>query len=109
MSRLLVLLALIVGQMNTLQEKPVVRLQPHSAAIPISFGGKQLELINAPAMISLPKSPPKQDDQGDRWLIQIKNFGPNAVSVVDAGHFNIQINVGQTVQIESNGERYLRR
>jgi hypothetical protein len=109
MNHLLVSLALVVAQMNTLQEKPIVHLEPHSAAILSIFGGKELELINAPPRISLPKDPPKQDERGDSWLIRVRNFGPNAVTVVDAGHFSVQVNVGQTVQIESNGKRYLQR
>ncbi len=36
-------------------EKPVVHLEPHSDAVQIGFGGKLLELINAPAIIRLPK------------------------------------------------------
>jgi len=109
MKILLVSLAFIVAQMSTLQEKPVVHLGPHGDAVQIGFGGKLLELINAPAIIRLPKIPPKLDDEGEPWAVRIKNLGPNGVTVADTGHFKLQINVGQTVQIDSNGAEYLQK
>jgi hypothetical protein len=109
MKILLVSLAFIVAQMSTLQEKPVVHLEPHSDAVRIGFGGKLLELINAPAIIRLPKIPPKPDDEGKPWTVRIKNLGPNGVTVADTGHFKLRINIGQTVQIDSNGAEYLQK
>ncbi len=109
MHLLLLSLAFFVAQMNTLQEMPVVHLGPHSDAVQIDFGGKLLELINAPATIRLPKTPPKLDDEGKIWVVRIKNLGPNTVTVADTGHFKAQINVGQTVQIGSNGSEYLEK
>jgi hypothetical protein len=109
MHHLLLSLAFFVAQMNTLQEKPVVHLGPHSDAVQIDFGGKLLELINAPAIIRLPKTPPKPDEEGKPWAVRIKNLGPNGVTVADTGHFKAQINVGQTVQIYSNGAEYLQK
>jgi hypothetical protein len=106
MRLLLVSIAFLIGQMNTLQEKPVVYLQPHSDAIQTVYGGKLLELINTPATIHLPSKAPKVDADGDQWTIQIKNLGPNGVTVVDAGHFRVQINVGQTIHVYSNGAAY---
>jgi hypothetical protein len=105
MKVLLISLAFIVGQLNTLQEKPVVHLQPHSDAIQVAFGGKLLELVNSPATIHLPNVPPKTEVDGDQWTIQVKNFGPNGVAVVGS-HFEVHINVGQTIQIYSNGVAY---
>jgi hypothetical protein len=40
--------------MKALQDKPVVHLPPHRSAIQIDFGGKLLELINAPETVFLP-------------------------------------------------------
>ncbi len=109
MHLLLLSLAFFVAQMNTLQEMPVVHLGPHSDAVQIGFGGKLLELINAPATIRLPKIPPKLDDEGKPWAVRIKNLGPNGVTVADTGHFKTQINVGQTVQIDTNGAEYVQK
>ena len=69
-------LAFFVAQINNLREMPVVHLGPHSDAVQIGFGGKLLELINAPAIVRLPKTPPKLDDEGNPWAVRIKNLGP---------------------------------
>jgi hypothetical protein len=63
------------GQMNTLQEQQVVHLQPHGGAIRLDFGGKLLELLNAPAVIYLPMAPPKLDSHGNPWSVDIRS-GP---------------------------------
>jgi hypothetical protein len=100
-------LALLIGQMNTLQSKPVVHLQPHRDAIEIGLGGKFLELINAPATVHLPTPPPKSDGAGNPWSLDVKNLGSNAVTIVGKGPFSVQVSVGQTIHIYSNGSTYL--
>jgi hypothetical protein len=106
MNKLVISLALVVGQMNALQEKPVVHLQPHSGAIQADFGGKQLELQNAPTIIYLPMTPPKFDSQGNPWSVDIKNIGPGAVTVVGTDQFSSRVTVGQTIHLFSNGRSY---
>lgn len=106
MNKLLISLALVVGQMNALQEKPVVHLLQHSSAVQADFGGKQLELQRAPTFIYLPMTPPKSDSQGNPWSVNIKNLGPAAVTVVGTGQFSSRIAVGQTIHIFSNGRSY---
>jgi hypothetical protein len=92
--------------MNTLQNKQVVHLQPHSSVVRADFGGKLLELLNAPAVISLPTVPPKLDSQGNAWSVDIKNMGPSQVMVVGTSQFRSRIIVGQTVHVFSNGRVY---
>jgi hypothetical protein len=99
-------LAILSGQMITLQNKPIVRMQPHRSAIDIAFGGDLLELVNTPAIISLPLVPPKTDSKGNPWVVDVKNLGPAAVTVVGKAQFSTQISVGQTVHIYSNGTAY---
>jgi hypothetical protein len=106
MKVLLVSVALIIGQGNTLQEKQVVHLQPHSGAIRADFGGKLLELQNAPTIVYLPMSPPKLDFQGNRWSIDIRNLGPEAVTVVGTSQFSARIIPNQTLNVFSNGTAY---
>jgi len=103
---LFVFLALFAGQMMTLQDEPVVRLQPHRDSIEAGFGGKMLQLSNAPAIVHLPISPPKLDDHGNPWKVDVKNFGPGSVTVVDKSGFNAQVSAGQTVHIYWNGTVY---
>jgi hypothetical protein len=106
MKALLVCVGLIIGQVNTLQEKQVVHLQPHSSVIRADFGGRLLELLDAPATVRLPIAPPKLDSQGNPWSIDIKNLGPGVVAVVGTSQFSLRIIVGQTVHIFSNGTSY---
>jgi hypothetical protein len=95
MKALLVGVAVLIGQMNTPQEKQVVHLQPHSGAIRADFGGKLLERRNAPAIVYLPMAPPKLDSQGNPWSLDIKNLGPGGVAVVGTSQFNLRIMVGK--------------
>ena len=106
MKILLISLAFVVAQMNTLQEKPVVHLEPHSGAIQANFGGKLLELLHAPTIIYLPMTPPKLDSQGNPWSVDIKNLGPSAVNVVGTNQFELRVIVGHTAHVFSNGMFY---
>jgi hypothetical protein len=75
MKALLICVAVIIGQMNTLQDKQVVHLQPHSGAIRADFGGKLLELLDAPAIIYLPMAPPS-------WILRVMH-GPSTSGIWD--------------------------
>lgn len=106
MKALLLCAAVLAFQMNALQEKPVVHLGPHQTAISIRFGGKLLELINAPIEISLPKDPPKVGSDGEPWSLDIRNLGPALVTVTGHPHFSVSIGVGRTVHVIWNGNVY---
>jgi hypothetical protein len=99
-------MGVIIGQMNTLQDRQVVHLQPHSGAIRADFGGKRLDLLDAPTIIYLPMAPPKLDSQGNAWSVDIRNLGPSVVTVVGTSEFSLRIIVGQTVHVFSNGTTY---
>ena len=103
---LLISLAFLVAQMNTLQEKPVVHLEPHSGAIQTNFGGKLLELRDAPTIIYLPMTPQRLDSQGNPWSVDIENLGPGAVTVVGTNQFELRVIVGKTAHVYSNGTSY---
>lgn len=106
MKVLLLCLACCFAQMDTMQERPLVHLKPKGSQIDASLGGKILELMNAPALILLPKHPPKRDTQGGPWLVEVKNLGPRAVTILGDRGFTVQVAVGRTVEISSNGEIY---
>jgi len=109
MKTYLICMALYMGQMNTLQSKQVVYLQPHSAAIGTACGGKLLELIGAPTLLNLPPVPPRPDSQGNPWSLDVKNLGPSAVTVLGTPHFSTHVIVNQTVHIYSNGTAYFQK
>jgi len=106
MKALLVSVVVFIGQMNMLQQKRVVHLQPHSGVIRADFGGKLLELRNAPTIVYLPMSPPKLDFQGNLWSIDIRNLGPEVVTVVGTSQFSARIIPNQTLHVFSNGTAY---
>jgi hypothetical protein len=106
MKVLLIFLALFVAQQNSVQDRTVVHLRPHRNTIENDFGGKLLELINAPTLVNLPTSPPRLDSEGKPWSIDVKNLGPGAVTVAGKGEFSSKIDVGRTVHIAWNGSAY---
>lgn len=106
MKALLLCAAITAGQMNTLQEPPVVHLPPYHDSIPSQFGGKLLELIDAPSTIFLPTDPRKLDANGEPWSIDIKNLGPAMVMVTSKRHFSVSISGGRTVHVVWNGTAY---
>lgn len=105
MKTLLICLA-FACQMNTLQDKPVVRLPPHQTSIPIDFGGDLVELKNAPPTVELPQQSPAMDSHGRTWSIEIRNLGPGTVTVIGRPQFSAQLTVGQTVDIKSTNTGY---
>ncbi|WP_263353187.1 hypothetical protein [Acidicapsa acidisoli] len=105
----LISLTLLMGQMTSMQDRPVIHLKPHSNLIESGFAGSILELQNAPEYLHLPKLPPKPDGQGNQWFVDIKNFGPHPVVVDDTRNFSLQIGVSQTVHIYSNGTLYYQK
>jgi hypothetical protein len=106
MKALLISVAVFIGQMNTLQSKQVVHLQPHSGVIRTEFGGKRLELLDAPAIIYLPMAPPKLDSQGNPWSVDIRNLGPGVVTVVGTSQFSARIISNQILHVFWNGTSY---
>jgi len=99
-------LALVTGQMNTLQDKPVVHLHSHQDSIPVEFGGDLLVLANGPAIVHLPYLLPRLDSQRKPWSIYVQNLGPNMVRVVGKSEFSVDVNIGRTVEIKSDGRAY---
>ncbi len=106
MKSLLLCAAIIAGQMITLQDRPVVHLAPNRSSISGDFGGKILELINAPAMVSLPADPPRLDSKGKPWSLDIRNLGPAQVTIMGKQHFSVSVSVGRTVHVVWNGTMY---
>jgi hypothetical protein len=106
MRHFLIYLALIAGQMNTLQDKPVVHLHPHQDVIPADFGGDLVVLVNGPTVVHLPNLPPTLDAQRRPWAVFVQNLGPGRVTVVGKSQFSVEVSVNRTVQIKSNGTAY---
>jgi hypothetical protein len=106
MKTFLIYLAFFAGQMNSLQDKPTVRLPPHQNFIPVDSGGDLVELKSAPPTVQLPPLPPTLDSHGIPWLVEIRNLGPGTVTVVGKAQFSVQVPGGKTVGIKSTGTGY---
>lgn len=108
MNHVLLCLAFLAGQMNTLQSKPVAHLAPHRAEIEADFGGKVLKLINAPAIVYLPPKPPRTDNEGNPWSVDVMNLGPKPVMVIDNAIPTVKVivNVNQLMHFYWNGNTY---
>jgi hypothetical protein len=106
MRPLLLSFALVAAQAISMQQKPVVHLKANTAAIEAFWGGSILELRQAPAVVYLPPKPPKPDAGGNRWTLDVKNFGPLPVTVEDKHGFSTPVTVNQTIHIVSNGSAY---
>jgi hypothetical protein len=106
MKTAVIFLALLAGQMYTLQDRPVVHLRPDQSSIPNDLGGDMVELTNAPHVIQLPKQPPTVDARGKPWSVDVKNMGPTSVTVVGRAQFSVLVPVGHVVRIQSTATGY---
>jgi|SRR5580704_17937656 hypothetical protein len=107
------LIAIFAGQLQGSQS--VVRLSPpHASAIPESAGGQVVELLKAPPMVSLPHPAPRRDIQGNPWYVDVRNMGPNDVSIEQVPLFAqvapqvlILLHPRDTARIRANGSGYV--
>lgn len=102
----LISLTLFAAQLPTLQDKPVIHLRPHQDSIPASFGGNVVMIANGPSVVRLPGSPPLLDTHRKPWVIDVRNLGPGAVTVVGNAQFNVKVELNHTVEIQSSGNTY---
>ena len=107
MKSMLFALIFLAGQAITMQDKPAVHLKPHSNAIEPVFRGMLVELSYAPATVYLPAPPPPPDNDGNPWSVDVKNFGPMPVTIVDKQNFNTTVSVNQTIHILANRQGYI--
>jgi hypothetical protein len=115
MKLFVLLMALFAGQLQGPQGQSVIRLSPpHASSIPETAGGQLVELLNAPAGVALPHPTPKRDLQGNTWYVDVRNLGPNDVSLEQAALFAqvgpqviILLHPRDTARIRANGSGYV--
>ena len=73
-----------------------------------------VELLKAPASVSLPHPVPKRDLQGNAWYVDVRNMGPNPVPVEQVSLFAqvspqvvIVLHPRDTARIRANGSGYV--
>jgi hypothetical protein len=113
MKLFVLLIALFAGQLEGPQS--IVRLSPpHASAIPESAGGQMVELLKAPPNVRLPHPVPKLDLQGNAWYVDVRNMGPNDVSLEQVSLFAqvsaqvvIVLHPRDAARIRANGSGYV--
>jgi hypothetical protein len=111
MKTILIYLALFAfqnGTLNTLQDKPVVRLPIHQNYILAEYGGDEVLLKNSPPTIQLPQMPPQLDSHRLPWVVVVSNSGPGTVMIVGKALFSIRLTPGKSVGIMSTNTGYAR-
>jgi hypothetical protein len=73
-----------------------------------------VELLKAPPTVSLPHPVPKRDLQGNAWYVDVRNMGPNDVSLEQTPlfaqvgpHVLILLHPRDTARIRANGSDYV--
>ena len=115
MKFLLFWIALFAGQLQGPQAQSIIRLTPpHASNISESDGGQLVELVNAPSSVRLPHPVPKRDPQGNAWHVDVKNMGPNDVSLVQLPIFEqmgpqvvVLLHPRDAVRVRANGSGYI--
>jgi hypothetical protein len=80
MKTLLLCLALFGWQLQSGGPQTVVRLN-HPRTIPVNARGEMVELMQSPDVVALPLPVPRPGPDGSAWFVDIRNLGPNDVTI----------------------------
>lgn len=114
MKMLLLCLAIFGWQPQGSQIQTVVRLA-HASTIPVRTRGEMVELFHPPDSVSLPEPVPGSDQDGTAWFVDIRNLGPNDVTI-QAGaaataqngpQFTVLLHPKDVTRIRAVGSKYV--
>jgi hypothetical protein len=106
MNILLLVVALLAAQLPNRDYEPKAVLPSNRAAISADYGGKYVQLKNSPAIVGLPKDPPKTLPSGLPWYVDVINFGPNDVTLEGVGQFSVRMQPKDSVRVMFSGTAY---
>jgi hypothetical protein len=114
MKTLLLCLAVFGWQLQTSTPQTVVR-RVHSASIKADSRGKMIELLEPADTVGLPVPVPGPDSNGVAWFVDIRNLGPNDVTIeggnvatIDNGpQFSIVLHPKDVTRIRAAGSKYI--
>src|SRR5580692_7329215 len=89
MKTLLLCLAILSWQTQGSQTQTVVRLS-HAGAIPAKVGGEMIELVYCLDTVKLPVPVPGPGQDGSAWFVDVRNLGPNDVTIQGGDAATIQ-------------------
>jgi len=106
--------AILSWQSQGSQTQTVIRLA-HVGAIPVNARGDMVELIHSPDTVSLPVPVPGQGQDGVAWFVDLRNLGPNDVTVQSGDVETVQNGIPFTVllhpkdvtRIRAAGSKYV--
>jgi hypothetical protein len=94
-------LLLFAGQLNAFKE--VVRLPPGRTVISQDYGGKLVELLNAPSVVSLPSLHPSAAQSFANWSVEIKNLGPREVTIRNGDQLTVPLRPNESATFAWRG------
>jgi hypothetical protein len=72
-----------------------------------------VELLHAPSIVRLPHPTPKPDQRGDTWYVDVKNLGPDDVTLEDtpesaqtSPQFMLLLHAKDVARVRSAGSGY---
>jgi hypothetical protein len=89
------------------QSQSVLRLPPNAMGIPKTANGKIVELLNSAPVMSLPVKPPIAPPGTGPWFVDIRNLGPNNVTVQGTNSFTVLVRANDFVRIRAVGNVYV--
>jgi|SRR5271166_5982338 len=99
MKLLLLIVALFGAQLPGREREPIVVLPSNHFNITFDYGGKYIQLKNAPAVVNLPKAAPKPLASGVPWYVDVVNFGPNDVTIQGNEQFSVRLKPKDSVRV----------
>jgi hypothetical protein len=114
MKTLLLCLAVFGWQLQSNTPQTVVRLV-HSASITSKARGEMIELLQPADTVSLPLQVPGPDGDGVAWFVDIRNLGPNDVTIQGGNvttmengpQFSLVLHPKDVTRIRAVGSKYV--
>jgi hypothetical protein len=114
MKTLLLCLALFGWQLQSGGPQTVVRLN-HPRAIPLNARGQMVELYQPLDTVGLPLPVPGPGPDGSAWFVDIRNLGPNDVTIQESSmatsqngpQFSILLHPKDITRIRAVGSKYV--
>ena len=107
MTMLLLFLVLLSGQDQGSQGDAPIRLKAGSLGIPARNGGKVVELLNSAPYVTLPKDPVPVGPTAREWYVDVKNLGPNDVTIQGGTGFSVRLHPKDVVRVRAVGHTFL--
>ena len=105
MKTLLLCLAILGWQPQGSQTQTVIRVG-RIGTIPVNARGDMIELLHAPDTVSLPATLPGPGQDGSAWFVDVRNLGPNDVTV-KSGPFSVLLHPKDVTRIRAAGSKYV--